>query len=101
MASEHNEFAVETATYNYQEFTNGFVTDELSKWTEKSLPADLVSCAETTSVSEVGATVDRRAYTYLLTRCNLLLMPYRNIKTDGELSDHRYVASDIGNNVHV
>lgn len=55
--------------------------EELTKWSSQSLPSDLVS-SEPSSAEAVGADIDRRAHTYLLTRCKLLLAAYK--KNDNE-----------------
>ncbi|XP_073946251.1 SET domain containing 3 [Choristoneura fumiferana] len=50
--------------------------EELSKWSSHGLPGDLVS-TEASSAEAVGSAIDRRAYTYLLTRCGLLRASYK------------------------
>ncbi|XP_060804170.1 actin-histidine N-methyltransferase [Amyelois transitella] len=55
--------------------------EELSKWSSQGLPGDLVS-SDKSSSDAVGADIDRRAYTYLLTRCKLIKASYK--KTGGE-----------------
>lgn len=63
-------------------------SDELTKWSSLSMPSDLVSSDETSSEA-VGADIDRRAYTYLLTRCGLLKASYKKDESQTE-SLHRY-----------
>ncbi|XP_068628869.1 actin-histidine N-methyltransferase [Battus philenor] len=50
--------------------------EELKKWSAEGLPGDLVS-SDPSSVELVGAELDRRAYTYLLTRCKLIHASYK------------------------
>lgn len=50
--------------------------EELSKWSNQGLPGDLVS-SDASSAAVVGVDIDRRAYTYLLTRCRLLHAAYK------------------------
>ena len=45
------------------------------------MPSDLVSSDEASS-KVVGTDIDRKAYTYLLTRCGLIKASYK--KSDGE-----------------
>ncbi|XP_075976821.1 SET domain containing 3 [Anticarsia gemmatalis] len=61
--------------------------EELTKWSEQGLPSDLVS-SDATSAEAVGADIDRRAYTYLLTRCKLITASYKKSTDDGD-SLHR------------
>ncbi|XP_059045181.1 actin-histidine N-methyltransferase [Achroia grisella] len=56
--------------------------DELTKWSSVGLPSDLVS-SDPTSSESVGADIDRRAYKYLLTRCELILASYNKINNAG------------------
>ncbi|XP_063538593.1 actin-histidine N-methyltransferase [Cydia strobilella] len=55
--------------------------DELTKWSDHGLPGDLVS-TEASSAEAVGAALDRRAYTYLLTRCGLIKAMYKQRDTN-------------------
>ncbi|XP_023947166.2 actin-histidine N-methyltransferase [Bicyclus anynana] len=55
--------------------------EELTKWSSHAIPSDLVSSDEG-SASVVGIAIDRRAYTYLMTRCGLIKASYK--KSDGE-----------------
>ncbi|XP_026749451.3 actin-histidine N-methyltransferase [Galleria mellonella] len=57
--------------------------EELAKWSSQGLPSDLVS-SESSSVDAVGADVDRRAYKYLLTRCELIRASYNKTNNDTE-----------------
>lgn len=50
--------------------------EELTRWSEKGLPGDLVS-SEATSAQAVGKAIDCRAHTYLLTRCKLIVAAYK------------------------
>ncbi|XP_026728696.1 histone-lysine N-methyltransferase setd3 [Trichoplusia ni] len=62
--------------------------EELTKWSEQGLPSDLVS-SEASSAAAVGVDIDRRAYTYLLTRCKLLATSYRRSEEGVEETLHR------------
>ncbi|KAJ8720285.1 hypothetical protein PYW07_012328 [Mythimna separata] len=62
--------------------------EELTKWSSQGLPGDLVS-SEQSSAEAVGADIDRRAYTYLLTRCKLLAASYKEIADGEDDSLHR------------
>ncbi|KAJ0176061.1 hypothetical protein K1T71_008235 [Dendrolimus kikuchii] len=63
--------------------------EELTKWSGQGLPGDLVS-SDDASAAAVGAGIDRRAYTYLLTRCRLLHAAYKKDSTNNELESlHR------------
>ncbi|XP_013173018.1 PREDICTED: histone-lysine N-methyltransferase setd3 [Papilio xuthus] len=50
--------------------------EELSKWSNDGLPGDLVS-SDPTSSEAVGADLEKRSYTYLLTRCKLIRASYK------------------------
>ncbi|CAB3247272.1 unnamed protein product [Arctia plantaginis] len=55
--------------------------EELTKWSKQGLPSDLVS-SEASSAETVGAHIDRRGYTYLLTRCKLIAASYKKSNDD-------------------
>ncbi|KAL0829216.1 hypothetical protein ABMA28_004047 [Loxostege sticticalis] len=57
--------------------------EELAKWSSQGLPGDLVSL-DTSSAEAVGAAIDKRAYTYLLTRCGLIRASYKKDSDDSE-----------------
>ncbi|XP_045773540.1 actin-histidine N-methyltransferase [Maniola jurtina] len=61
--------------------------EELSKWASHSIPGDLVSSDES-SATMVGAAIDRRAYTYLMTRCGLIKASYKKSEDETD-SLHR------------
>ncbi|CAH2041355.1 unnamed protein product, partial [Iphiclides podalirius] len=50
--------------------------EELTKWSNQSIPGDLVSW-ESPSAEAVGPDLDRRAYQYLITRCKLIRASYK------------------------
>nr|XP_021201545.2 actin-histidine N-methyltransferase [Helicoverpa armigera] len=62
--------------------------EELIKWSSQGLPGDLVS-SDASSAEAVGADIDRRAYTYLLTRCKLIAASYKDIVDNADDSLHR------------
>lgn len=59
-------------------------------WSSQGMPGDLVS-SDQSSAEAVGAAIDRRAYTFLLTRCKLLYASYKEITDAENDSLHRYV----------
>ncbi|XP_028156521.1 actin-histidine N-methyltransferase [Ostrinia furnacalis] len=63
--------------------------EELTKWSSQGLPGDLVS-SDAASAETVGAAIDKRAYTYLLTRCGLIKASYKRDSDEvGPESIHR------------
>lgn len=62
--------------------------EELTKWSGQGLPGDLVS-SDPSSAEAVGADIDRRAYTYLLTRCKLIVASYKETGGGDDISLHR------------
>ncbi|CAG4945843.1 unnamed protein product [Parnassius apollo] len=63
--------------------------EELTKWSSQGLPGDLVS-SDPTSAEVVGTQLDRRAYTYLLTRCKLIRASYKKDPEESPpITDHR------------
>lgn len=62
-------------------------TEELSKWSNQSMPSDLISSDESCSKS-VGDSIDRKAYSYLLTRCELVKASYKDSGSE-DVSLHR------------
>lgn len=61
--------------------------EELSKWSNQSMPSDLISSDESCSKS-VGDSIDRKAYSYLLTRCELVKASYKDSGSE-DVSLHR------------
>lgn len=68
--------------------------DELSRWLTCRIPGDLVS-PEPVSSSEVGAVIENKAYSYLLTRCNLLRAGYQVKNPVGENGETSVVRNNI------